>query len=124
MYTHVVNLLQYIIRTKVNVYSGSTFYGFQVIIKNTSFFSAGRDEDKALQWYKSSLSERRKYEEFAPEMLVAPLNNIANQSLKRGNYGKYRINPFYVTFDQSECEYYKRLLTSQYKKTSVLTDGR
>jgi hypothetical protein len=35
-----------------------------------------------------------------------------------------RINPFYVTFDQSECEYYKRLLTSQYKKTSVLTDGR
>jgi hypothetical protein len=34
-----------------------------------------------------------------------------------------RINPFYVTFDQSGCEYYKRLLTSQYKKTSVLTDG-
>ncbi|XP_052093238.1 uncharacterized protein LOC127729459 [Mytilus californianus] len=48
---------------------------------------SGRDEDRALQWYKSSLEERRKFADISPEILVAPLNNIANQSVKRGNNG-------------------------------------
>ena len=50
--------------------------------------TGGEDQDRALQYYRQSLVERRRYADVAPGDLVAPLNNIAMQYSQRGDFGK------------------------------------
>lgn len=87
---------------------------------------SGRDENKALQWYKASLAERRKYEQIAPEMLVPTLNNIANYSIKRGNYGYAKKLTEEALVIRRRCgwtDYYTGLTLRQ-KAENHLVDGQ
>ena len=52
--------------------------------------TGGEDQDRALQYYRQSLVERRRYADVAPGDLVAPLNNVAMQYTRRGDFGTCR----------------------------------
>ena len=52
--------------------------------------TGGEDQDRALQYYRQSLVERRRYADVAPGDLVAPLNNVAMQYSRRGDFGTSR----------------------------------
>ncbi|KAK7095097.1 uncharacterized protein [Littorina saxatilis] len=47
---------------------------------------SGEDQDKAFQFYKQSLVERRRYSKVAPGDLVPTLNNVGMQYSRRGSF--------------------------------------